>query len=156
MKTLFGTILLLLASTIMAQEFVGAQDPIISERIVTLPVDISTAKLKFTNLGYGRTYFVKIIVPALAGETIMNHRNLGEDGPCLFTYDTDNLEDVIQGNPEVVDTEFKIILKKNLFLDSDNICKVSLTEELSANVRGFQFIHSKTSLLPDRIAEDCF
>ncbi|MGI4993441.1 hypothetical protein ACRXCV_12465 [Halobacteriovorax sp. GFR7] len=133
-----------------------ANSKVLSIRTVTLPVDVSTAKLKWTNLGYGSTYFVKVIVPELASETIMNHRNLGEDGPCMFTYDTKNLEDVIGDNPGVEDIDFEITLTRFISKNPDGECRVSLQENINADIRGFKFTHTLSHQMPNRVGEDCF
>ena len=127
---------------------------IMSQKEVTLPVDISSAKMKFTNLGYGSIYFVKVIVPELAAETLLNHRNVGEDGPCLFTRDTGSVSSVVQGNPEVVDVKFKITLLKQSYLSAGK-CKVILKEDIRADIRGFHFQHTLSHEMPDRVVEDC-
>ena len=134
--------------------FSFAGETIINEKIVSLPVDIGKAKLKFSNLGYGETHFVKIIVPELAGNTILNHRNIGEDGPCLFTRDTFELEDVLQNKHEVVKTNFKITLIKNTYKHGGT-CHLTLFEDIEANIRGFHFEHRRSIPLPDRVIEDC-
>ncbi|WP_412469754.1 MULTISPECIES: hypothetical protein [unclassified Halobacteriovorax] len=133
-----------------------ANQKVLSKRTVTLPVDISTAKLKWTSLGYGETFFVKVIVPELAGETIMNHRNVGEDGPCMFTYDTQHLEDVIGNNPGVEDIDFEITLTKFFSKGAQGQCRVSLQENINANIRGFKFTHTLSHQMPNRVGEDCF
>lgn len=146
---------ILMTALLTSASFAQNVNKLVSEKVVTLPVDISKAKLKFTNIGYGQTYFVKIIVPELAAETIMNHRNVGEDGPCLFTNDTRKLEDVIQDNPSVEQADFKIRLTKTGFVNKEGVCKLQLNEELSVDLRGFHFQHMRTTNLPDRIAADC-
>lgn len=128
-------------------------DAVVSETKVVLPVDIGTTKLKFTSRGYG-SFFVKVIVPELAEKTLLNHRNEGEDGPCLFTYEALNIQDVIQGNSETIDVEFTIKHERRTWF-SGEICKVSLIETINANIRGFNFMHSLVHELPDRIEADC-
>ncbi len=150
MKTLLLGIAVL-ATTLGAQ----AETKTISTRTVNLPVDISQAKVVKTNAGYGTTFLVKILVPALAEETLMNHRNDGESAPCLATYGTDNLDAVIGNKPGVETVAFKIELKKETSLEDNGTCSVILVEEVSAEIRGFLFEHYRSSVLPDRVAEDC-
>tara|TARA_R110000868_G_scaffold132380_2_gene343108 strand:- start:38190 stop:38642 length:453 start_codon:yes stop_codon:yes gene_type:complete len=149
MKTLLAAFLLTLSGLAQAQ----FSSSIMSEKTVTLPVDISTTRLKFTNLGYSN-FLVKVIVPELAEHTVMNHRNSGEDGPCLFTYEAFQIDDVIQDNPIVEDIDFKITLVKESVVQGD-VCKVTLTENVHAQIRGFFFQHSLTTQMPDRIPADC-
>lgn len=150
MKNLFLG-LAVLATSLGAQ----ANTKVISTRTVDLPVDISQAKVVKTNAGYGSTFLVKILVPALAEESLMNHRNEGESAPCLATYETDNLNDVIGGKPGVETVPFEIQLVKETSLRDDGTCSVFLTENISTKIRGFTFLHSRSSALPDRVAEDC-
>jgi hypothetical protein len=129
---------------------------LISSRVVTVPVDISTAKVVKTNKGYGTTYLVKILVPGLAGPTLMNHRNEGESAPCLATYQTDDISDVTQGRPETVNADMKIDLVKDVYVsDGDKICHVTLTENISTTIRGFTFVHTRSAEMPTRDSEDC-
>lgn len=150
MKLLFS--LLFLVSSFAA--FAQSSQTIISEKVVTFPVDLNTTRLKFTSLGYSAP-LVKVIVPELAGDTLLNHRNEGEDGPCLFTYDAFRVDDVLQDNPEVLDTQFTIKVIRSVFVHH-NVCKVTLTETVEADIRGFLFQHSLSTPMPDRIIEDCF
>ena len=90
----------------------------------------------------------------LAGKTILNHRNIGEDGPCLFTRDTSMLNDVLQNKPEVIKTNFKVTLIKDTF-KSGETCYLTLFEDIEANIRGFHFQHRRSIPLPDRVSEDC-
>jgi hypothetical protein len=149
MKKLLFTFLLLVS---VVNAFAAIK--VMNQKTVKLPIDLSSLKLKFSNLGYGETYFVKIIVPELAGETFLNHRNLGEDGPCLFTYDANHVDDVLQSSPELIETNFKITLSKLTSLDGDK-CIVTLQEDIETVVRGFKFIHTKYETLPSRVAADC-
>lgn len=150
MKLLFSLLFLLSSFAAFAQ----SSQTVVSQKVVTIPVDLNTAKLKFTNLGYS-VPLVKVIVPELAGETLLNHRNEGEDGPCLFTYDAFKVDDVLQDNPEVIDTKFTIKLTRSIFV-LHNVCKVTLIETVEADIRGFLFQHSLSTPMPDRIIEDCF
>lgn len=142
---------------LLASQFSLAQSTNLelSKKIVNLPVDVSTAKIKFTNLGYGNISFVKVIVPEMAATTILNHRNIGEDGPCLFTNGTFSVDDVLQDNPEIIDTDFTITLSRSTFIQGD-VCKVTLHESVTADIRGFHFVHYLSTSMPDRIVEDCF
>lgn len=150
MKTMFFLGILLASNLASA----GATD--VHKKTVTLPVDIGTTKVKFTNLGYGDNFLVKIIVPELAAETLLDHRNVGEDGPCLFTNDAANVSDVVQNRPEVVLVPFEITLEKNFIVDKQsNTCLVTLKEKIRAEVRGFEFLHQKNLAMPSRHVDDC-
>ena len=150
MKTLLLSVLLLVGTAVQANE------TIISKKTVKLAVDLSTAGIRSSNLGYGDTYFVKILVPSLAAETLLNHRNEGESAPCLATYETFNVEDVVKGQPTTEIHDFEIVQKKVLYpSESENACYVYLVENVETTVRGFKFVHERQTELPKRVLADC-
>ena len=140
----------------MSRAILASAETQISSRTVTVPVDITSAKVVKTNAGYGTTFLVKILVPALAEPTLMNHRNAGESAPCLATYDTDTVDDIVQGQPETLSATVKIDLVKSAYVDAvDHLCHVLLQETLSTKIRGFEFGHSRWTDLPTRDPGDC-
>jgi len=151
MKTLLLAVLLLVGTT-AAQ----AKETVISKKTVKLAVDLSTTGIRSSNLGYGDTYFVKILVPGLAAETLLNHRNEGESAPCLATYETFKVEDVVQGQPTTEIHDFEIVQKKVVYpSESENACYVYLVENVETTVRGFKFTHERQTELPKRTLADC-
>lgn len=151
MKTLILAATLIMGLTAHAQKEV-----IISKKNVKLEVDLSTAGIRSSNAGYGDTFFVKILVPGLAEQTVLNHRNEGEAAPCLATYDTYNIEDVVQGNPSKEIHDFEIVQKKVLYPNAaGKTCVVYLVEKVETTVRGFRFLHERSSGLPKRHIDDC-
>ncbi|MCM2353092.1 MAG: hypothetical protein NDI63_05690 [Pseudobdellovibrio sp.] len=148
---------IILSAAILLSAFTAqAGETIISQKTVKLAVDLSTTGIRSSNLGYGDTYFVKILVPGLAAETLLNHRNEGESAPCLATYETFKVEDVVQNNPTTEFHDFEIVQKKVTYPNETNkTCAVYLIEDVSTKVRGFNFIHQRTSELPSRHIDDC-
>ncbi|MCB0377524.1 MAG: hypothetical protein KDD33_03450 [Bdellovibrionales bacterium] len=165
MKTLIATIILVVAQIASAQnlpinlnpfEPIGDQTQIISEQNMVLPVDISTTQVILSASDYSFPV-VKVLVPELAGPTILNHQNTNAGAPCLATYETPSVDAVVQGNPAVEDVEFKITLRKHTYRNTiENKCNVTLTENIEATIRGFKFVHSRTQAMPDRTLGDCF
>ncbi len=146
--------LLNLAALLALSSLTAQAETLISSRVVKVPVDISTNSIVYTSKGYS-VFLVKVLVPELAGPTLMNHRNEGERAPCLATYEATSVDEVVQGRPETVEAEVKIDLIKDANLGSDNVCRVTLREDLTTVIRGFTFVHSRSTQLPDRIAADC-
>jgi hypothetical protein len=124
------------------------------QKKVTLPVDISTTRLLMSNAGYGENYILKVIIPELADITFLNHRNPSAGGPCMATYETMDVDAVLQGNPAVEKIDFDVTLNKDVYFDG-NVCQVSLTETVVGKIRGFTFRHSVSQALPTRTEEDC-
>jgi hypothetical protein len=147
---------LLLAIATVGPATAFANSIVVSERTVTVPVDLSKTKVVFTNQGYGSTYLVKVLIPALAAPTLLNHRNGTEGAPCMATYDVSNVDDVLQGKPETINADVKITLTKNQVISDDGkTCTVTLNEYLQTTIRGFEFVHDRTIELPSRVADDC-
>lgn len=152
MKKIILAAMLLVASPSFGQ----SNETIISKKTVQLEVDLSTTGIRSSNLGYGDTFFVKILVPGLAAETILNHRNEGESAPCLATYETFKVEDVVKDNPTKEIHDFEIVQKKLFYPNtSDNSCAVYLIEQVNTKVRGFNFTHDRSIELPKRHIDDC-
>lgn len=142
---------LLIASLTISSAFAQT---VISKRSVNLKVDLRTTKIRLSNAGYGEIAVLKVLVPALADVTLADHRNEGEEAPCLATYDTRKVEDVVQGKPEILSVPFKITLTKHVYADQD-VCKVALMELVEGKIRGMNFIHEREIPLPDRNLADC-
>lgn len=133
---------------------VSASAVTLHQKKVILPVDISSARLLLSNAGYGDMYILKIIIPELADMTFLNHRNPTAGGPCMATYETLDLEAVVQGNPSVENVEFDITLDKDVYLN-DEFCHVTMTETVVGKIRGFTFQHTVSQEMPRRMKEDC-
>lgn len=142
---------LLMASLVSS---VSASAVTLHQKKVTLPVDISSTRLLMSNAGYGQNYILKVIIPELADITFLNHRNPKAGGPCMATYETENVDDVIQGNPSVETVTFDVKLEKETWFDG-TVCVVSMTESIVGKIRGFTFQHSVIQQMPARTKEDC-
>lgn len=132
-----------------------AKDVVLHTKTVTLPVSIGAERMRFSIADYSSPV-VKVLVPELAAETLMNHRNTSEGAPCLATYRASTPSEIIQGNEAIEQVNFKIELIKHLLPDPENqICFVSLSEVVTATIRGFEFVHTEYSDLPQRHIDDC-
>ncbi|MGZ6488127.1 MAG: hypothetical protein ACXWQQ_16420, partial [Pseudobdellovibrio sp.] len=83
---------------------VHAEDVVISRKVVKLPVDIAEGKVKLSRAGYSMP-LVKILVPELAGITLLDHRNVGEGAPCMASYDAKTPDEIIQNNPQIEEAQ---------------------------------------------------
>lgn len=154
MKQLILSAAIILAATVAKAQLAG--ETIITKKTVKLEVDLSSTGIRSSNLGYGETFYVKILVPGLAAETLLNHRNEGETAPCLATFETFKVEDVVQNNPVKETHDFEIVQKKVFYPnEADKTCQVELVEEVSTKVRGFNFVHVRSTALPTRHIDDC-
>lgn len=138
-----------------SMQFAQGAEVLISERTVELNVDISSAKLKWSQADYSSPV-VKVLVPDLADVTILDHRNTGEGAPCMATYQALSPEEVIQNNPSVEVIPMTITLDKLLTPDLTNgLCHVALRESIIGEIRGFRFEHHKSMEIGTRHIDDC-
>lgn len=132
-----------------------ANDVIMSQKTVKIPVDISTTKLKWSQADYSSPV-VKVLVPALAAVTLLDHRNTGEGAPCLASYEANTPEEVIQNNPQTEQIEFTVTLIKQVIPDlENNRCLVHLIENVDGKIRGFEFTHQRDLQVGHRHIDDC-
>lgn len=116
-----------------------------------IEVDGAELSVKWTELGYG-SITQKIIVPELARHTLFDHRNPGEEGPCLRSFAVFGAPNPTI--PEVVEIDIQI---SNLYrIDRDRkICQVSMVEDVRTVVEGIEFSHRYTKDMGFRYIEDC-
>ncbi len=128
---------------------------ILSEKNVTLNVDISSARLKLSEADY-QSPVVKVLVPDLADVTVLDHRNTGEGAPCLATFEAQFPQEVIQNNPAVELIEFKVTLTKDFSVDRQSLaCTITLRETINGVIRGFVFTHDRAKVIGQRHIDDC-
>jgi hypothetical protein len=155
MKKIFLVCLLLTSALVRAQ----TEEVVLSDRNVTLTVEISAKNVKLSRADYS-VPVVKVLVPELAGETILDHRNTNEGAPCLATYDTKKPEDVIQGKETHIWNTFRIQLVKRVELyeetEKKQVCQVTLIERVDSKIRGFNFTHERVKDIGQRNPQDCF
>ncbi len=153
MKTVLTLVSILLVQASASAEL--DKSTIISERAVTVNVDISKVKVRLSRSGYANPV-VKILVPDLADVTLLNHRNSGEAAPCLATFDTMFPEAVVQNNPTIESVQMNITLEKLPTINSKTqVCDITLTESIRTNIRGFSFVHERRDVIASRDIADC-
>lgn len=151
MKKIFLMAMLFSAVQVKA----APQEVIISEKEVILNVDISSKNLKWSRADYSEPV-VKILVPELADVTILDHRNNGEGAPCMASYEARSPEEVIKNNPAIEQIPMRIVLKKILIKDLEKqTCEVFLKEDINAQIRWFDFVHTKQIHVGTRHIDDC-
>ncbi len=152
---MFSNLLKITVLSLIVSQAAMANEVVLSEKEVTLPVDISTSRLHLSRAGYSMAV-VKVLIPELAEVTFLNHRNNSAGAPCMSTYDTFNPHDVIQNNPAVEQIKFTIKLIKYTQLDEENkVCLVTMSESISGKIRGFDFNHQLEVAMPNRHVDDC-
>lgn len=133
-----------------------------SKKIVIAKEDL---KFKWTTLGYG-SMTEKVIVQDLAAHTLFNHRNPGEDGPCLrsfrqrqpLIFNTGGTVTSPITNPADANGDITVqiqILNKYTMNREKNICKVNMVEHVSTVIGGIEFSHTYQKDMGHRYIGDC-
>jgi hypothetical protein len=167
MKKLFTVLILLLPLVSGAQlingnpELVpvegnpGSHAQIIEIELHSKIVPLNVTKYKETLLGYG-TLTGKILIPELAEQSLLNHRNDGEEAPCL-SGPSKGMKPIAIDNtllPEIVPVEIKVLNEFHINQEK-RICKVILIESVEAEVQGVRFRHRLVKDNGFRYIKDC-
>ncbi len=153
------------------QKHPGPQSIYIQEIVHSKEISLQSdgISFKWTELGYGALTH-KVIIPELAKHTLLNHRNDGEDGPCLrsdFVQIGDQVmsaENVLleEGSPNdnkanlPKDIHVKIQVKNNYIVDkAQGVCKVQLIEDIRTVINNEEFYHVLVQDIGFRFIEDC-
>ena len=140
------SLILIVVGFLSATSQAGLNIYTLSEK--TVEMEVTGAKV--TSLGYG-ALTPKILIPEMAKHTALNHRNFGEEAPCLA-----GEEEIIIVDPIVVPVD----IKRELHMDlsgaaGDNLCGVTLVEIVNATVKGKEFFHILRTPMPQRELADC-
>ena len=114
-------------------------------------MESSEFKIKWTTLGYG-AITEKVIVPELAKHTVFNHRNNGEEGPCLRSYRMPGDEPIEAPQSLLVNIQIK---NQYLINEEKRICKVAMLEVVKTEISGTMFEHVYSKDMGFRHIDDC-
>lgn len=155
MKTkIFSTLAVFLISA-RSQAQLDTRGVTLSDQQFSVDVLLNAETLKLSAADYSIPV-VKVLIPALANITLLDHRNFGEGAPCLATFGTKIPQDVLRSQPGVEKIQVRVILKKNVSLSADRkTCFVSLHERVESQIRGFLFEHDRYLNVGPRHPEDC-
>lgn len=117
----------------------------------TLVIDGTKTKVKWTELGYGMIT-EKIIIPELAGSTVFNHRNSGEEGPCLRSFRFMGAEAI--NMPEEFSVDISIMNRYEIN-EEKVVCRVTMIEDVETVIEGVSFVHTYSKPMGFRHPDDC-
>lgn len=139
---------------------------IVSDHVVTVPIEINSKLVKFSRADYSMPT-VKILIPAMADVTLLDHRNTREGAPCLAAYLANSPDDVIQNRDGKETADLHIVLRRLAELKTREtedvkgaktvrqVCQILLVEQIETQIRGQRFQHERMAQLPDRNTADC-
>ncbi|HEY4178611.1 MAG TPA: hypothetical protein VGM90_17305 [Kofleriaceae bacterium] len=153
---------LLLASMLFGSATVLAA-PVTTETVVhDTTTHVSLALNEQTVLCSSADYsatFLKVLIPQLAGLTLLDHQNLGAGAPCVAAGQCEPgrmPEDIIDASSpsEGVDINVKAVREDVADADAQT-CTTTLIERVHVTIRGFEFVHERTAPLGSRAFSDC-
>lgn len=128
---------------------------VVRDQTVAVPVPLNAQTVKCSAADYSMP-MLKVLVPALAELTVLNHRNTREGAPCIAAGRCGPVgpQDVLKGGEGVDSVPVRVVLKKVARLDGE-VCHVSLVETVTAKIRGIAFFHEREQDVAERAAADC-
>ncbi len=146
---------------IPVQEDPGPNAEVINQTIhtKTITVEKDDFHFKWTTLGYGALTY-KVIIPPLAAHTLFNHRNPGEEGPCLRSLRLNTATDFegsssgIEAPPQEISVTIKALNQYRINREK-KICKVTMVEYVKTVINDEVFDHRYTKDMGYRYIDDC-
>ena len=132
-----------------------ADGAVIRDQTTTVSAALNAATVKCSAADYSGP-MLKVLVPALADLTVLNHRNTREGAPCVAAGRCGqiNPQDVLKSGEGVDQIRVRVVLKKETAVEGD-VCHVALVETVSTVIRGVPFFHERRQDVADRAAADC-
>lgn len=133
----------------------GADGSVVRDRTTVVEVELNPSTVKCSAADYSAP-MLKVLVPALAELTILNHRNTREGAPCVAAGRCGEVapEDILRSGEGVESVPMRVVLKKIAEQDGE-ACRVSLVETVTTVIRGVPFFHERRQAVEDRAADDC-
>ena len=146
------------ARGIQAQEAIE-QNPvdhsILRDQTTVVRAALNSSTVKCSAADYSGP-MLKVLVPALAELTVLNHRNTREGAPCVAAgrCGAVNPKDILQSGEGVDRIPVRVVLKKVATIEGE-VCHVALVETVTTVIRGVTFFHERRQDVADRAADDC-
>jgi hypothetical protein len=129
---------------------------VVRDQTTTVKVDLNASTVKCSAADYSAP-MLKVLVPGLAGLTVLNHRNTREGAPCVAAGrcgDGLGPDAILKSGDGAEQIPVRVVLKKVVSLDGD-VCRVSLLETVTTTIRGVPFFHERQQEVAQRAAADC-
>lgn len=144
------------AAAFAAAEVPGTQEgTLVSDKTTAVSVELNARTVKCSAADYSMP-MLKVLVPALAELTLLNHRNTREGAPCVAAGQCGELSprDILGAGEGTERVPVRVVLRKVAEQDGDG-CQVTLVETVATTIRGVAFFHERRHDLAERVAEDC-
>ncbi len=127
----------------------------VSDRTTTVNAALNAQTVKCSRADYSEP-MLKVLVPALADLTVLNHRNTREGAPCVSAGACGERgpQDILKTGEGVDAIKVRVILRKETAMEGE-ICRVTLIETVATTIRGVTFSHERAQAVAERTAADC-
>lgn len=128
---------------------------VVRDFTTTVRADLNTKTVKCSAADYSSP-MLKVLIPALADLTILNHRNFREGAPCVAAGACGEIgpKDILKAGEGSEKIAVRVIVKKETELEGD-VCRVTLVETVYTVIRGVPFFHERRQAVADRTPDDC-
>jgi MYXO-CTERM domain-containing protein len=152
------TLACLALTTSIASAEVIVKETVVHDTKRTVQIDLNAQNVLCSAADYG-ALFLKILIPELAGFTLLDHQNTGAGAPCVAAgpcQPGNQPADIIDtAKPtEIVDIHVKAIRVDELDTMAQT-CETYLTETVDVTIRGKAFKHERFAQLGSRPVSDC-
>lgn len=144
------------AASFAAAELPGSQEGrLVSDKTTTVSVELNAKTVKCSAQDYSMP-MLKVLVPALADLTLLNHRNTREGAPCVAAGQCGTFKpsDILAAGEGTERIPVRVVLRKLAEVDGEG-CRVTLIETVHTSIRGVAFFHERRHDLAERVADDC-
>jgi hypothetical protein len=130
-------------------------DGVVRDQTTLVNVDLNAKTVKCSAADYSAP-MLKVLVPALADLTVLNHRNTREGAPCIAAGRCSEIkpEAILKSGEGSEEIPLRVVLKKTSEIDGD-VCHVALVETVTSVIRGVSFFHERRQEVAERAAADC-
>lgn len=129
--------------------------PVVRDETTVVSVELNAKTVKCSRADYASP-MLKVLIPALADLTVLNHRNTREGAPCVAAGECGAMgpEDILRGGEGTDRIPVRVVVRKVAELDGE-ICRVTLVETVTATIRGVPFFHERSHPVEERVPADC-
>jgi len=137
------------------QAFEEPAGMVLSDKTTEVSVVLDKTTVKCSQADYAAP-MLKVLIPALAELTILNHRNTAEGAPCVSAGNCFEMgpELILGGGAGTERIPVRVVLSKQIY-EAGGKCHVSLVETVSTVIRGTPFFHERRQVVADRVVDDC-
>jgi hypothetical protein len=148
--------LLLFASTAAAE--VTTHETVVHKKTKSVDLKLDANTVLCSAADYGALH-LKVLIPALANLTLLDHQNLGAGAPCVAAGPCapGNMPSDIL-DPKTPVEKVSLTVREVRIDNADSVaqtCTTSLREEVAVTIRGKAFKHTRFSELGERPFSDC-